>query len=58
MDDLVQNRKYDFGHSDCSQIVPAHYGIIKLKHDLIKQESSCQRIIDLAKLQSVVSTHV
>lgn len=44
--------------ADCSEMVSTHYGIIRLKHDLIKQEVLCQRILikDLAKLQSVVST--
>lgn len=39
-------------------MVSMHYGTVKLKHDLIKQEVFCQRILvkDLAKLQSVVLT--
>jgi len=43
---------------DCSEMVSTYYSIIKLKHDLIKQEVLHQRILvkDLAKLQGVVST--
>lgn len=44
--------------SDSSEEVSTHHSIIKLKHDLIKQEVLCQIILvkDLPKLQSVVST--